>query len=498
MNRQKGFIICVDDQPEILDVVLMQLEHAVGHTCEIEIAQSAEEALEVLSKLEKREEVIELVIADEIMPGLQGSKFLEIVHQHDPDIMTMVLTGQAGLDDVVYAVNHAELAKCLKKPWEYEDLKHMVEELIAKARMNRRNKSLAQEVVTEKNKAEAIVHSITDGILVIDSEDRISLVNEACIKILGQSESALLGTRILDILELKELMLLLIEASQHPGDSVSTEIVMKNSADGLMDQYLVVVARTLRDKNGYHLGVVTVLRDVTKEKEMSAMKANFLSTISHELRTPLTSILSTFELLLQNSLGVLNKDQREFINLSKDQSEFLLEMIENLLDLSALESQQIGLMKEPIELQAIASETSAAARKIAEAKGLGLYLDVEPDLPKIMGDKRKIEQTLNILLSNALKFTKQGEIRMNIRRHPEAGVHISVSDTGIGIAPDYFEKIFDKFFQVDNSSTREFGGFGVGLAICKAIVQAHQGRIWVESELHKGATFHVVLPLTTD
>jgi PAS domain S-box-containing protein len=498
MNRQKGFIICVDDQPEIVDVLLMQLENAVGHTCEIEIAESAEEALEVLVELDKKGGVIELVISDEIMPGLQGSKFLEIVRQQDPDIMTMLLTGQAGLDDVVYAVNHAGLAKCLKKPWEYEDLKRMVGELIEKARMNRRNKRLAQEVVAEKNKAEAIVHSMTDGILVTDSENRIILVNEACVKILGRAETELWDTRIVDVAELKELMRLLAEASQRSGDAVSQELVLNPSTGSRTTRYIVAVAQTLRDKQGQPFGVVTVLRDVTKEKEISAMKANFLSTISHELRTPLTSILSTFELLLQNSLGDLNKDQREFISLSKEQSEFLLEMIENLLDLSALESQQIGLVKEPIELQAIAVETSASAQKIAEAKGLGLYLDVEPNLPKIMGDKRKIERMLNMLLSNAMKFTKQGEIRVKIRRHPEAGVHISVSDTGIGIAPDYFEKIFDKFFQIDNSSTREFGGFGVGLAICKAIVQAHQGRIWVESELHKGTTFHVVLPLTTN
>jgi PAS domain S-box-containing protein len=495
MSMEKGFIICIDDQPEIVDVLLMQLENAVGHTCEIETAESADEALEVLFELEKVGGVIELVITDEIMPGLQGSKFLEIVHQHDPDIMTMLLTGQAGLDDVVYAVNHAGLAKCLKKPWEYEDLKRMVLELIEKARMNRWNKRLAQEVVAEKNKAEAIVHSITDGILVTDRENRISLVNEACVNILRRPEADLLGTRILDVLELKELILLLAEASQRSGDAVSNEIVLKNSEEVNLNRYIVAVARTLRDRNGNPLGVVTVLRDVTKEKEISAMKDNFLSTVSHELRTPLTSILSTLELLLQNRLGDLNKDQREFISTSKEQGEFLSEMIKNLIDLSALESHQMELMKKPIDIQTVAVDISSLTKELARAKGLKFFLEVEPNLPQIIANKERIEQMLKILLSNAVKFTKQGEIRLKVQRYPEEGIQVSVSDTGIGITHDHLEKIFEKFFQVDNSSTREFGGPGIGLSICKAIVHAHKGCLWVESELNKGTTFHVMLPL---
>ncbi len=518
MSMRKGFIICVDDQPEIVDVLMMQLESAVGHTCEIEIAESADEALKVFFDLEERGEVIELVITDEVMPGLQGSKFLEIVHKDDPDIMTMMLTGQAGLDDVVYAVNNAGLAKCLKKPWEFEDLKLTVLELVERTRLNRRNKRLGQEFVAEKNKAEAIVHSITDGIFVIDSTDKISLVNEACVNILGRSEQELLGTRILDVLESRELISLLVKASQRSGEVVSDEFILKKAGDANSSRYIVAVARTLRDRKGHLLGVVTVLRDITREKEISAMKANFLSTVSHEFRTPLTSILTTFELLLQNSLGELTEEQREFIKTSKEQGEFLSELINNLIDLSSLESNQMELTPELLNIENVAVEASVSAKESAQAKGLKFSLDVEPNLPSILADKKKIERMLKILLSNAVKFTKQGEIRLKIQRFsewkelsvtkqgkvkskvqpPEEGVQFSVIDTGIGIGHDNFEKIFEKFFQVDNSSTREFGGSGLGLPICKAIVQSHKGYIWVESELNKGTTFHVVLPLTSD
>ena len=491
----KNFIICVDDQPEIVGSLMTQLENAVGHACEIEVAESASEALEVLEDLLAQGEQVDIVITDEIMPGMQGSEFLEIVHQRDPNIMTVILTGQAGFDDVVYAVNHAELDKCIKKPWDYEELKATVLDLLEKAKMKRRNKQLSEELVTEKNKAEAIVHSINDGIIVFDGNDRISLVNKACTEILGHTEEELVGRRIMEVLELKELIMLLVEASHHSDEVVSDEIILKHSKDPESEMNIIAIAKTLRDRDDHPMGVVTVLRDVTREKEVSRMKANFLATISHELRTPLTSILSTYELLLQNSLGELTDDQREFITLSKEQGAFLSELLENLIDLTTLEANQLELTRMPFDLKRLAGDVVDDIKGSASAKGLGILVDIADDLPKIVGDEHKIARVLKNLLSNAVKFTENGDVGLTIQRDDD-GVQLSIRDSGIGIAEEYFDKIFEKFFQVDNTTTREFKGSGAGLAICRAIVQAHRGRIWVESALEEGAAFHVHLPIT--
>ena len=513
---QKGFIICVDDQPEVVGSLMTQLENAVGHICEIEVAESALEALDVLKDLKEQGEQIEIVITDEIMPGLQGSKMLEIVHQLDPNIMTVMLTGQAGFDDLVYAVNHAALNKCIKKPWEYQELKQTVFDLLEKAALNRKNERLAQEVITEKNKAEAIVQSITDGIIVVNDQDKISLVNKACLDILGRTEKELLGKRILNILDSRELALLFVEASQRTDEVISEEFVLQRPARPLSvskglskgeDEVTVIaIAKTLRDKYHHPIGVVTVLRDVTREKEISRMKANFLSTMSHELRTPLTSILSTYELLLQDSLGELTQEQREFITLSKQQGEFLSAQIDNLIVLNSLEGNQQELVTAPVDIGRIAADAIVAVKIAASAKGLSLQMHLDAPLPKIIADETQMTHLLENLLSNAVKFTETGEIRLRIASVPLApeagrmsaiqqGIHITVEDTGIGISAEYFEKIFEKFFQIDDSTTREFGGPGIGLAVCRAIVQAHHGRIWVESEVTKGSTFHVLLPL---
>ncbi len=490
---QKGFIICVDDQPAILGSLMIQLENVIGDACEIEAAESAEEALALIQELKQEGERIEIVITDEIMPGMAGSRFLEIVHQIDPNIMTMILTGQAGFDDVMYAVNHADLNKCIKKPWDYGELKEAVADLMEKGRVKRLNDRLSQELVAEKNKAEAIVHSITDGIIVVDGQDRISLVNNACTQILGCAEQELISKRILDVLTSKELVMLLVEASQHTDEVMSDEIVLSRPGRSPEQIAIIAIAKTLRDKNERPMGVVTILRDVTREKELIQMKADFLSTISHELRTPLTSILSTYELLLQGSLGELNEDQQEFISLSHKQGEFLSDLIDNLIDLTNLEAKKIQLATAPINLRLVASEALELLKEPALAKGLHFDVTIDPDLPVMIGDEHKISRLLKNLLSNAVKFTENGEVALSIQ-YADNNFHIMVADTGIGIEAQFFERIFEKFFQVDNSSTREYGGSGLGLAICHMIVGAHHGRIWVESQFHKGSTFHVILP----
>jgi len=492
-SMPKGYIICVDDQPEVVGSLLTQLEHAVGEACEIEVAESAAEALEVIDDLLAQGEQIDIVITDEIMPGMQGSHFLEIVHKRDRNIMTVILTGQAGFDDVVYAVNHAGLEKCLKKPWDYDELKETVETLIQKAKIKRLNDRLSEELLAEKNKAEAIVHSITDGIIVFDGNDRISLVNKACTDILGCREDDIIGKRILDVLELRDLILLLVEASHRTNEVVSDEIILRREENPSEERNIIAIARTLRDKDDYPMGVVTILRDVTQEKEVSRLKANFLSTVSHELRTPISSILSTFELLLQETLGELNADQRDFITMSWKQSEVLSELIDNLIDVTGLEANQIDLNPSFFDMAYAAQEVAEIAREAALAKGLEFTITIAPALPQIWADRPKIIRVLKNLLLNAIKFTEVGSVSLTVT-HQDDAILMSVADSGIGIAEEHFERIFEKFYQVDNTSTREFGGSGLGLSICKAIVKAHQGRIWVESALHQGATFHISLP----
>ncbi len=242
-------------------------------------------------------------------------------------------------------------------------------------------------------------------------------------------------------------------------------------------------------------------------------RGEFMTTMSHELRTPLNAIVGYSELLIQGMYGDLNERQQDRITKILRNGRDLLALINDILDLTRLDSQQMTLLQEDMAAGSLITAAVEDARPAAEARGLALHHSVSEGLPGIYADPLRIRQILDNLLDNAIKFTAQGEVRVTARRIDVRGgaspdvklqakvrlqdgpwLLIEVADTGIGIAPEHHAQIFDEFRQTDGSATREFGGTGLGLAIARKLVELHQGRIWLESALQRGSTFYVALP----
>jgi signal transduction histidine kinase len=247
-------------------------------------------------------------------------------------------------------------------------------------------------------------------------------------------------------------------------------------------------------------------------KELDRLKSNFLATISHELRTPLTSVIGYSEMLIDGLAGALTAEQREYVQTIMEKGENLLQMISSILDVSKIESGQLKLAVGDVDLTAVLEEAMRTIVPHAQRRSQSLDLKVHGALPTLQGDREKLRQVFVNLLSNAVKFTPEGgAIRVEAELAEVAGtappeadpfdpyvgreVRVRVIDNGIGIAPSQHEKIFDTFYQVDSSSTREYGGSGIGLTIAKNYVVAHGGRLLVESDLGRGATFSVLLPV---
>jgi two-component system, NarL family, sensor histidine kinase BarA len=252
-----------------------------------------------------------------------------------------------------------------------------------------------------------------------------------------------------------------------------------------------------------------------KLKELDRLKSNFLATMSHELRTPLTSIIGYSEMLLSGIGGELVGEHREFVQVIRRKGENLLELIANLLDMSKFEQNRLDLADEPVLVGALIDDVLGTVAPLAQKRGVSVDALVDPALPAIRGDGARLRQVLQNLIDNALKFTPRGG-RVSVRgartalspargeagdaglvlmMAPSEGLRITVSDTGGGIPEAEHERIFDAFYQVDGSATREHGGTGLGLSIVKRIVEAHGGRIRVESRPGEGARFIVELPL---
>lgn len=231
-----------------------------------------------------------------------------------------------------------------------------------------------------------------------------------------------------------------------------------------------------------------------KLKELDLMKSEFLNTVSHELRTPLTSIKAFAEILLDN-VGEDVETQTEFLEIINKESDRLTRLINNLLDLSRIEAGRMKWETEQLDLHEVAETALMALRGSAEKKGLNVESELEEDLPT-SGDKDKLIQVITNLLGNAIKFTSEGgTVKVTASRKDLLTARIEVKDSGVGIAPEFHESIFEKFSQVDSSETRDIKGSGLGLPIARSITEHHGGKLFVESVSGEGSTFIVELPL---
>jgi signal transduction histidine kinase len=250
-------------------------------------------------------------------------------------------------------------------------------------------------------------------------------------------------------------------------------------------------------------------------KELDRLKSNFLATVSHELRTPLTSIIGYSEMLSEGLAGELKAEQLDFVKTIHDKGEQLLSLIMGLLDLSKLESGTMRMSLRPIRVEPVLREVVSTLTPTARKKDVRLELDTARELADLRGDPERLRQVFLNLVENAIKFTPSGgsvtlrarmveggagrddageEEGLALLAPTRARLEVGVADTGIGIPPREREKVFDAFYQVDSSSTREYGGTGLGLSIVKRLVEAHSGTIRIEDNEPKGTVFVVSLP----
>jgi signal transduction histidine kinase len=252
-------------------------------------------------------------------------------------------------------------------------------------------------------------------------------------------------------------------------------------------------------------------------KELDKLKSNFLATVSHELRTPLTSVIGYSDMLLEGLAGAMNDEQRDYVKTIMDKGETLLSLITQILDLSRAESGNLRLQVSDFDLGPVIKGATTSIIPQATKKSITFDVNVARDLPFMRGDKDKVGQMITNLLGNAVKFTpNNGRITLDVDTwtgprpersayrsdgggpfdvREEAFLRIVVGDTGVGIPDDKQAAIFERFFQVDNTSTREFGGTGLGLSIVKSFVDAHRGEISVTSVVGQGSSFTILLPL---
>ncbi len=257
---------------------------------------------------------------------------------------------------------------------------------------------------------------------------------------------------------------------------------------------LLITTSPVHNDRGETVAIVHISKDISDLKKAEKVKAEFTSTVSHELRTPLTAIKESINIVLDGTAGAITEEQKDFLSMSKRNVDRLARLINDVLDFQKLESGKMTFSFEENDINEVVEETRQAMSSVAKTKGLELGLGLDSTLPRVKFDKDKITQVMANLVSNAIKFTDKGSVKIFTSRE-EGFVMVSVRDTGPGIRKEDMPKLFQQFAQLENGLTRKTGGTGLGLAISREIVMRHNGKIWAESEYGKGASFNFTLPV---
>lgn len=354
--------------------------------------------------------------------------------------------------------------------------------------------SLKDLIDAERQKMQGVVESMVDGVLVADQSGEIVMINGAAKRMLhiSRKEDTVTKKYLEESLGFYPFRLT-TGLVQKPGTTATIQEEVR-----VFDKTLHSVLSPVCNVSGERTGTLVVLRDISEQKTQEERKSEFLSVISHELRTPLASIGGSVDLVLKNVLGQISDKQRRYLELAKDSCEKLNLVIDDLLDLSKFERGKMEIIMEPISLMNLVEEVVLKFQPFAMEKEITIKLDRVDRETSIYGDLNRLVQVMNNLLSNAIKFTPPaGEIEIGVFLPNGMPPHIGVSvkDTGPGIQVEDVERVFDKFEQVQRSNTRKVGGTGLGLAISRSIIEAHKGKIWVESRPGQGAKFIFLLPV---
>lgn len=495
-NMKKINILIVEDEGIIAQGLKSQLE-SLGYNI-IGIASSGSEAIKKVKKTRPDIILIDINLNGKI-DGVETSKRISRIL----DIPVIFIT--ANSDEAT--LRRAKIAKpfgYLIKPVEKRELHTTIEIALYRHK-------LEQKVKDNEEIFHAISSSIKDAVILIDEKSEITFWNKTAARIFGYSKEEALGCLIHELLAPAKLRQAAIEGFKKFNEAGTGRIIGKTfdiyalRKDGEeIPIELSVSAVIIKDKRY----AVAVCRDITEYIEVNETlknakdaadsanraKSTFLASISHELRTPLNSIIGFTELIINGSMGSLNSKQNKFLKIVLENSEHLLSLINDVLDLSKIETGKVKLELKRFNLAKLLHGCLEMIKGIAVKRHVQLLPEID-NAAELIADDQKVRQIIYNLLSNAVKFTPSGgQVGVKVSKSSEKYI-ITIWDTGIGIREEYQQMIFGEFQQVDISYTRKYHGAGLGLALCKKFVELHNGEIWVESEFDKGSRFSFSSPI---
>ncbi|MBM4289671.1 MAG: response regulator [Deltaproteobacteria bacterium] len=482
-------ILVVDDEKVLRDGCTLILKPE-GYR--VLTAMNGQEALETLAS-----ETVNVVLCDLKMPVMGALEVLEQASALHPGIPVIIMTGLGTVADAVECMKKGAY-DFVTKPFSIDHLILVVKRALEKHLLEQQTRQLQEEqarnlynLAMEQSRMHTIVNCMADGVLVTNREGEVVLCNATLLQLLGVNAPPAQPGPLQDYLDDPDFKRAIdsLLAGDHPdrGKLIAQELCQNRL-------HLRSLSAPFYGPDSQVLGTVTVFHDITSFKELDEMKNDFVRMVSHELRSPLAAIKQQHAVILDGLAGELTGKQRELLTRAHAKIQGLLDLINDLLDLTKMEAGYGQLEQVPLDLRETLGEMVELLRERAASQKIVLQLDIPAAIPLIQADRRSMEEVFTNLVSNAINYSPDGgEVRIAAISHGDY-LEVVITDQGIGIEPEELPKIFDKFYRVKSPQTRQVIGTGLGLALVKGLIEAHRGAVEAESVVGMGTTFRVKLP----
>jgi two-component system phosphate regulon sensor histidine kinase PhoR len=347
---------------------------------------------------------------------------------------------------------------------------------------------MVSNISSEKAKLEAVISSMFEGVMLVGRDGRVILMNPSLMRLFFvDSDPA--GRTPLEVIRNNQVQDMVDSLLKHGADRTNREVAIV-----LPEQRVVMVnGVTIKGDDAPEIAVL-VFHDITELKRLEDIRKEFVANVSHELRTPISSIKGYTETLLDGKVDD-KETVKDFLNIIHNDSNRLANLIDDLLDISSIESGKIKMEPKPVGAMPIVEKCLRVLGANIKNKRISVKLDIPENLPMMLGDEKRLSQVFLNLMDNAVKYTHEGGSVVVTANLQGSSIRIDITDTGIGIPDKDIPRIFERFYRVDKARSRELGGTGLGLSIVKHIVQAHNGQVWVQSVLGRGSTFSFTIPI---
>ncbi|HHP7244240.1 MAG TPA: response regulator [Elainellaceae cyanobacterium] len=458
------------------------------------------------------ERLPDLILADYVLPSFDGIAALQLANTICPDVPFILVSGVLGEEQAIDAFKQGATDYVLKQ--RLERLAPAVQRAFRESHERQERQKVTKALHQTDDLLRAVVDASPVGIMTLSSDQRIMTLNAAAERLYGWLESAMIDSPLLIFPEAQQESFDRCFAQVLQNRTISNQEFQHLRQDGSLIDVSLSLA-PLHDADDHIYGVVMTIIDITDRKQIEAQRSNllaqeraarsaaetanrikdeFLAVLSHELRTPLNAIVGWIKLIQRGNLNPTTL-QRALDTIERNATA-QTQLIEDLLDLSRIVRGQLSLAIQPVDVIALIRTTVDTLRPAAEAKSIQIELALPTNLGQILADSNRLQQVFWNLLSNAIKFTPNSGKVLVWAEPIDSSLHLEVSDSGIGIAPDFVPHVFEYFRQADGSTTRSQGGLGLGLAITRHLVELHGGTIHVDSPgIGQGATFTVMLPM---